>query len=298
MSLPNRRIPAQLAALVAVLWLAACSRFDLVNGDPAEFEGRIDRAIVFDPDHGLALDIYRPPGQGPRPTVIFWYGGSWQHGTRQDYQFVGVELARRGLNVVIPDYRKYPEVTYPAFVQDAAAAFAWVHRNIADHGGDPDRIVVSGHSAGAHSAAMLAADGRFLAAHGLSPTAIRGVVGLAGPYHFTPRSETLSRIFNGMENFPDMQAGNFVDGDEPPMVLLHGEADNTVNRINIRRLTEALDAAGICYRTRFYPDVGHIGIVGAFTWAYDSEPIVGDVADFVRGLADGTLCGTRTAARG
>ena len=283
------------AALMLGLGAAAsCSRFDLVNIAPEEFEGRIDSGIVFETKHDLALDIYRPAtdAAAPRPTVLFWHGGSWQDGSRTDYLFVGVELARRGFNVVIPDYRKFPEVTYPAFIEDAAAAFAWVHREIGRYGGDPARVIVSGHSAGAHSAVMLAADARFLARHGLSPTSIRGVIGLAGPYHFTPRSETLTRIFNGAENFPDMQAGNFVDGDEPPMVLLHGEADSTVNRMNIRRLSAALEKAGICHETRFYPGVGHIGMIGAFTWAYESEPILGDVEKSVRQLANGALCKT------
>ncbi len=283
------------AALVIVLGVAAsCSRFDLVNIDPDEFEGRINSGIVFDPEHDLSLDIYRPTSDAdaPRPTIVFFYGGSWQYGSRKDYLFVGVELARRGFNVVIPDYRKYPRVTYPAFVEDAAAAFAWVHREIRGYGGDPARIIVSGHSAGAHSAVMLATDGRFLGRHALSPTAIRGVIGLAGPYHFTPRSKTLIKIFNGAENFPDMQAGNFVDGDEPPMALLHGEEDSTVNRINIRRLSEALAQVGICHQKRLYPEVGHIGMIGAFTWAYQSEPIVSDVEKFARQLADGALCRT------
>jgi acetyl esterase/lipase len=283
------------AALVLGLGaFASCSRFDLVNIDPDEFEGKIDSGIVFDPEHDLTLDIYRLESDAgtPRPTVVFFHGGSWQYGSRKDYQFVGVELARRGFNVVIPDYRKYPAVRYPAFVEDAAAAFAWVHREIDGYGGDPTRIIVSGHSAGAHSAVMLATDGRFLARHALSPTTIRGVIGLAGPYHFTPRSKTLTKIFNGAENFPDMQASNFVDGDEPPMVLLHGEEDSTVNRINIRRLSAALEQTGICHQKRFYPEVGHIGMIGAFTWAYESEPIVSDVEGFVRQLADGAICKT------
>lgn len=286
------RAVRRLVLVCALAILAACSRFDLVNIDPVAFEGRIVSDIVFDPDHGLALDIYRPASDSgtPRPTIVFWHGGSWQHGSRKDYLFVGVELARRGFNVVIPDYRKFPEVMYPAFAEDAAAAFAWVHREIGSYGGDPAMIIVSGHSAGAHSAVMLATDERFLARYGLTPTTIRGVIGLAGPYHFTPRSRTLTRIFNGAENFPDMQAGNFVNGNEPPMVLLQGEDDGTVNRINIRRLSEALRQHGVCHQTRLYPGVGHIGIIGAFTWAYDSEPIVGDVETFARRLAAGALC--------
>ena len=276
-------------AMLGLLVAAACSRFDAANL-ATEFEGQVESGLVFNLETKQALDIYRPDGPGPHPVMVFWYGGSWQSGSRADYRFVGVEMAKRGFVTVLPDYRKYPAVTYPAFVEDAADAFAWVRRNISEYGGDPSRIIVSGHSAGAHSAVMLATDQRLLARRGLSPSAIRGVIGLAGPYHFTPESRRLVKAFNGPENFPAMQAGNFVDGDEPPMVLLHGSSDVIVNRINIDRLTAALDRTDGCYQTRFYPEVGHVGIVAAFTWAYPTEPIVPDIAAFARQLADGTLC--------
>lgn len=277
-------------ALVLMLGIAACSRFDLVNISPEDYEGRIEQGIVFDPETGLALDIYRPPDPAATvPTIIYWYGGSWQDGKREQYIFLAVELARQGFNVVVPDYRKYPEVTWPAYVEDAAAAFAWTHANIARFGGDPDRIIAMGHSAGAHSVAILAADARYLAAHGLSPRNMKGAMGLAGPYNFTPSSRTLTRVFDGPP-FDKMQVENFVDGDEPPMVLLHGADDSTVSLRNQRTLAEALEKAGVCHRTRVYPGYGHIGIVGAFTWAYDSEPVVPDVIRFARALDTGTLC--------
>ena len=277
--------------LVALVLVTACSRFDLVNLPTQDFDGQVDSGLVFDPDTGLALDVYQPPeGDAPHPVVIFLHGGGWDGGRRFDYRFMGVELSRLGFTTVVPDYRKYPDVTYPAFVKDAAAAFSWVHANIAEHGGDPDKIVVMGHSAGAHSAAMLAADQRFLATHDLQPQAIRGVIGLAGPYHFTPQSKKYVKVFNGPENFPDMQAGRFIDGNEPPMVLLHGDEDMVVNRVNLRRLADALAEKGVCHRVRLYEGVGHVGILGSFTWAYDRQPIVGDIADFASLLADGRLC--------
>ncbi len=278
------------AILGAGLALASCSRFDLVDLGVGAFDGEVDSGLVFDAGNGLALDIYRPACGGKHPVLVFWYGGSWQSGTREEYRFIGVEMARRGFTVVLPDYRKYPDVTHPAFVEDAAAAFAWVRSNIGEHGGDPDRILVSGHSAGAHIAGLLATDQRYLAAHGLTPGAIKGFIGMAGPYHFVPTSRTLVKVFNGPDNFAAMQAGNFVDGDEPPMVLMHGAVDAIVGRINIERLGAALDAHGGCYRTKFYPEIGHVGIVGAFTWAYDTDPIVSDFTEYARQLADGTLC--------
>lgn len=286
----QRLFPILAAVLIGAL-VASCSRFDLVNSDRPGFPGQITANVVFDQENGLALDVYRPSGDDVRPTIVFWYGGSWQSGTRQDYQFVGIELAKRGFNVVIPDYRKYPDVTYPNFVRDAAAAFAWTHNKIGRLGGDPRRIIVMGHSAGAHSAMMLATDARFLAHHGLTPAAIRGVIGLAGPYNFQPTSRTLTRVFNGASNFPAMQAANFVDGDEPPIVMMHGLDDSIVGRINIDRMVAALKPLGICYQTRLYPDVGHVGMIGAFTWAYPTVPVVPDIVEFAKKLDQGALCG-------
>ena len=270
---------------------ASCSRFDAANLGIGSFDGHVDQGLIFDVTTKQALDIYRPAQPGPHPVIVFWYGGSWQSGARADYRFVGVELARRGFTTVIPDYRKYPFARYPSFVQDAAAALAWVRSNIADHGGDSDRIVISGHSAGAHTAVMLASDQRYLAKHGLTPRFVKGVIGVSGPYHYTPESPTLVKVFSGPENFPAMQAGNFIDGDEPPMALMHGAEDLVVGRVNIERVGAALDRVGGCYRTRFYPDVGHVGMIGAFTWAYETEPIVSDFVENARLLLDGTLCG-------
>ena len=278
---------------VAILLAASagCSRFDIVNVGARGFDGEVDTGLIFDLETGLALDIYRPGGPAVvRPVVIFWHGGGWEGGRRFDYRFMGVELARLGFTVVIPDYRKYPEVTYPAFVEDAAATLAWTVANIAEHGGDPNRIVAMGHSAGAHTAVMLAADDRFLAARGLATSGLKGVIGLAGPYHFTPKSEKLVRLFNAPAGVHDMQAGNFVDGTEPAMVLLHGAEDAVVGRVNLDRLAAALLAKGVCHRTRIYPDKGHVGILGAFTWAYDPDPVVSDIAGHIRALAAGTLC--------
>lgn len=277
-------------ALLLFLTVAACSRFDLVNIEPEDYEGEIVQGVVFDPTTGLALDIYRPPEPAATvPTIMFLYGGGWDTGQREQYIFLGVELARQGFNVVIPDYRKYPDVVWPAYVEDAAAAFAWTHSNIARYGGDPDRIVVMGHSAGAHSVAMLAADAQFLAARGLTPGDMAGVIGMAGPYDFNPSSRKYRKVFAGPP-FDKMQVSNFVNGDEPPMALLHGDADSTVSIRNQRSLAAALEKAGVCNRTRTYPGIGHIGIVGAFTWAYDTEPVVPDVVRLARAIERGELC--------
>jgi len=144
---------------------------------------------------GQTLDIWAPAEapQGKLPVVIFWYGGGWAKGDRAAYAFAGRALAREGFLVVIPDYRKVPDVLFPAFLDDGAEAAAWVQGNIAQHGGDPARIAFMGHSAGAYQAVMLALDSKRLVAAGVDPANVRAAVGLSGPYDFHPFDSPRSR---------------------------------------------------------------------------------------------------------
>lgn len=259
--------------------LPQSAQFAIVNNGTSDYGGQISRDVVFDPDTGLALDIYGAVGaDGPAPVVLFLYGGGWTSGARADYAFVGATLAEAGYTVVIPDYRKYPDVRFPAFVEDAASAIAWAHHKIAAHGGDPARITVMGHSAGAHSAALVAADRRYLAAHDLDTSVVDGVIGLAGPYHFTPTSRRFRAIFGPPERYDQMQLGTFIRADQPPMLFLYGQQDFTVGRVNLDTIRPILDRDGACYRINLYPEEGHISIVAAFSWLYRTEsPVVRDV---------------------
>ncbi|MEM9814177.1 MAG: alpha/beta hydrolase [Pseudomonadota bacterium] len=277
---------------VPVLALVAVLAVPLIraNGSPAfavanlptlGFRGEVHRNVVFDAETGLALDLYVPVGPGPHPVVVFFYGGRWSSGRKEDYAFVATDLAAQGVLVAVPDYRTYPDVRFPTFVEDAAAATAHLVRTIGERGGDPAHITLAGHSAGAHIAALLVSDARYLAAHGLRPVDLAGFVGLAGPYHFVPRAEDLVEIFGPAERFPEMQAGGFVSGDEPPILMLYGLADETVGPVNIERMEEALAAVGGCWGVRRYPDVDHVGIIAAFSWTHRARMTVAeDVAAF------------------
>ncbi|MBS0322154.1 MAG: alpha/beta hydrolase [Proteobacteria bacterium] len=205
------------------------------------------------------LDVYRPRGGGPpRPTVVFLYGGSWQSGARELYAFVGEAFASRGHVTVIPDYRLWPDVGIPGMVGDAAAAVAWARRHAGALGGDASRIIVAGHSAGAHLAAMVALDARALAATD-APGAVAAMIGLAGPYDFLPVTDpTLQRLFGAD---PATQPIHYVRADAPPLWLAHGTADTTVAPGNSERLAARAQAAGGRATLRLYPGVGHVGLV-------------------------------------
>lgn len=275
---------AALSLLIALAALFSCSsaRLFVANLPSRWLEGRLARDIVFDPATGLTLDVYRPAEtDGAEPVVVFFHGGGWQSGDKNDYAFIGEALSDRGYVVAIPDYRKYPEVRFPAFVEDGAAAVAWVARSITTHGGDPEMLFLAGHSAGAHTATLLASDGRYLAEAGLSPSRIRGVAGLAGPYHFTPTAPEYVAIFGPPERFPRMQVSRFVETGAPPMLLMYGLADETVGPQNLARMTAALRTARVCHEVIRYPEVDHIDIISAFTWVYrDDQPMLDDMLGF------------------
>ena len=255
-----RNLARTLLALPAALLLGACNKlaFTIVN---LRVDQSAVQSAVFDSAHDLSLDIHRArSATGNAPVVVFLYGGDWRNGRRQDYRFVGQSLARAGLLVFMPDYRKVPQVTFPAFVEDAARSVAWARQHAAEYGGDPSRIFLVGHSAGAHIAAMLATDAQFLQAVGMRPRDLAGVVGLSGPYDFLPLTDPdLQEVFAPPERWAQSQPVNFVDGDEPPFLLFQGTADKTVQPNNSVSLAAKLRAAGEPVQLQMMEGTGHAG---------------------------------------
>lgn len=231
------------------------------------------------------LDVYQPHGAPiPAPVVIFFYGGRWQTGSKSDYRFVGEALASKGFVAVLPDYRLYPEVKFPVFVEDAALSVRWVHDHAASFGGDPQRIYLMGHSAGAHIAALLNLDEHYLRAVGMDPHGIRAMAGLAGPYDFLPFEDAdLRALFGPPQGWPSTQPINFVDGTEPPMLLLQGEADTTVKPRNATSLAAKIRQAGGSVKVVMYPNLNHWSILLALAAPFRGlAPVLGDVTAFFR----------------
>lgn len=227
------------------------------------------------------LDVYRPAQRGA-PVIVFIYGGSWQNGDKATYSFLGRSLAQRGYLTVIPNYRVFPEVRYPSFLEDAAKAVRWARDNAARLGGDANNVYLAGHSAGAYNAAMLAYDPRWLHAVGLSSKHIAGFIGLAGPYDFLPlRDKTLATIFGGA-NRRDTQPITYASRRVPPSLLLVGGLDTTVEPSNSSRLAETLRAAGNQVTLRRYAAVGHVTILGGFGTPLEVvAPVRGDIDAFI-----------------
>ena len=195
-----------LAILLSVVVLSGCtSAVFLAANVPAAF-GPFERTanLAYGPEPRQRLDVYVPeaPLKESRAVILFIHGGSWNSGSKDQYRFVGTSLAERGFVAVLPNYRLNPAVRFPDFVADAAAAVTWTLRNIASYGGDPRRVFVMGHSAGAHIALLLTLDRRYLVAAGASADDLRGVIGLSGPYDFKVDSALLRSVFGSA---PDIQ---------------------------------------------------------------------------------------------
>ncbi len=248
---------------------------------------RVLRDRVFGPDVRQRLDVYAPngtAGDAGLPVLVYFYGGSWASGEKNDYRFLGQALASRGFVVAIPNYRLTPGVVFPAFVDDGALALKWVMQNIASVGGDPRRIVLVGHSAGAYNAIMLALDPHYLIAAGVDAHAIRGFAGLAGPYDFYPFDVDATR--NAFGQAPDPQSTQptrFARADGPPLLLLWGDRDTTVGRRSITNMERAARAAGEEVEAKIYPGLDHVGIMLALSVPFRGNgPVLRDVTEFAQ----------------
>jgi acetyl esterase/lipase len=279
-----------LLAGLLVLSATGCSPLGAIDRLTAYDDGaaRVAEGLAYGPAARQRLDVYAPTGaaaqDGPRPVVVFVYGGSWASGDRTHYGFLGHALAARGFVTVVADYRLVPEVAYPAFVEDAAAAVRWARANAARFGGDGDRLAVAGHSAGAYNAVMLATDPRYTDPESPDHLPLEAAVGLAGPYDFLPLDVRVTRrAFASAQNLPATQPVNLVTSDGPPLLLAHGADDGTVRPANSRALAEAARARGREVTLTIYPDTGHAEILLAFTRLFRGEPpVLADVTAFLK----------------
>jgi acetyl esterase/lipase len=258
-----RRTPLSIV-LVAACLLAGCSPLSVLStlSTSSHFERFPD--IAYGELDRQALDVYRPVGSlAAAPVVVYFYGGAWRNGDKAEFRFVASSLSQAGFVVVIPDYRLYPEVGFPEFVEDGAAAVAWAVENARRFGGDAGKLYLMGHSAGAHIAALLAYDQRYLAAQGLGPGSVAGLIGLSGPYDFLPIDEGyLDKLFPE-DRRADSQPINFVSEDSPRTLLIHGGDDDIVEAGNSERLAGRLMAHGVSVTLRSYAGVGHGRVVVA-----------------------------------
>jgi len=271
--------------LAAAFWLTGCNGLQVLNATVSHRGYTRTADISYGADPRQKLDVYLPKKAAPSAkVVIFFYGGSWRTGSKKDYRFVAQALTSRGFITVLPDYRLYPAVTFPAFVEDGASAVRWVRDNISTYGGDTNHIYLMGHSAGAHIAALLTLDTRYLGTVGLDRSVIRATATLSGPYDFTPNPRdrpVFGMATNQTAIDPDIEPITFVDGKEPPMLLVQGLRDKTVAPENAVDLAARIREAGGEVEYITYPKRGHAAVVVALARPYRwLAPVLEDVTDY------------------
>ena len=229
-------------------------------------------------DHGQTLDVWAPEdaSETARPVLIFFHGGGWVKGDRDAYAFAGRAFAKRGYIVVIPDYRKVPDVRFPAFIEDGAQAVRWTREHIAEFGGDPARVALAGHSAGAHTAVTLALDPRWLEAEDVAPDTVKAAIGLSGPYDFYPFDK--KRSIDAMSQWPeprDTQPIEWARPDAPPMLLVTSSADTVVRPYNTENLAAKLRDMGAPVEAENYAGLSHEDVVMALSKPFrDKAPVL------------------------
>lgn len=279
---PSARRRCLLALLLGVT-LTGCSPVQLINGLSPSSHYQLTADLAYGRADRQILDVYSPrSAHGPSPLVVFFYGGGWQNGNKEDYEFVASSLTQAGYVVIIPDYRLFPDVVFPAFVEDGAAAVAWALQNAVQYGADPDRVFLMGHSAGAHISALLTTDQRYLAEHAIMAGQLKGFIGLSGPYDFLPiKSGYLLDVFPEA-NREASQPVNFVTAGAPPTLLIHGTDDDLVDSTNSENFAKRLSEHGVDVDLQLYEGVGHAEVVAALAPPLDfTSETLADIREFL-----------------
>jgi acetyl esterase/lipase len=256
----------------------------------AEYE-HLARDIAFHPEMEPRLDVYSPSSGDGHPVLIFVHGGGWRNYDKELFAPVAMKLLPEDLVVVIPDYTLHPHAGYEQMAHEVAAAVSWTLEHIAQYGGDPHRVVLAGHSAGAHLSALALLDGRFLPAYGHSPMELCGWIGMSGVYDVQAEydfwldqgvtAEVMETVMGGRENFRSASPIRYVQPTLPSLLLIHGDQDETVPVGITVDFHEALRAAGAPSALKTYANAGHADYLFAALDAERAE-LITDLLDFVR----------------
>ncbi len=275
--------------ILAALTVSACTRIKVVGANfPSLFS---DQVGVYDVKYGKEewqkLDVYKPFNDNAKnPVIVFFYGGRWQYGSKNDYRFAADAFTERGYVVVVADYVKYPQGKFPMFIEDGAKAVAWVRENIWRYNGDSKNINIVGHSAGAYIGAMLATDEKYLKKEGGNYKWINSFIGLAGPYElrFTEEyKEEFDPIFDNPKDYGAICVPTYVSKNTPPMLLLRGDKDDRVDSHHAEVLVSAVNGSGGRVSTKTYENIDHVGIVAALSQIRrDRAPVAKDIDDFIK----------------
>ncbi len=241
------------------------------------------------------LDVYQPSAAGPHPVMIWVHGGGWNSGDKELYAPVAQKTLSENIVIVIPSYTLHPQANAFQQAQEIARAFVWTRENISNFGGDTKRIVLGGQSAGAHLSGLVALDPEYLAALNHSTREICGWYGIAGPYSIPEQFEyqrtvkhddakLLIEHFDGQENFARGSPSNYVRSDLPPILLIHGDQDETVPLSMSENFQNKLRAQNAQSELKMYRGAGHAGLL--FDALAQQKPtLLQDLASFAKSCA-------------
>jgi len=277
------------AVVTIALALSACAPVSILNGITPSSSYDKEKSVAYGSDSHELLDVYRSKKpKSDTPVLVFIHGGSWDSGKKDIYKFLADGFTRSGYDIVIPNYRLYPEAKFPNFLTDNAKAVAFAKQTF------PGRnVVLIGHSAGAYNVLMLGLKDEFLKAAGVDRcTAISGVVGLAAPTGVVPLESP--RL---IEIFPDRFTGedavlNNVSSPSPAIFLGHGDKDTTVYPQNSTQLAEKITARGGEAKVEVYPGQNHTDVVKVISRHFDDDATLkADIEAFIDGLpTTGNFC--------
>ncbi|MDE1151639.1 MAG: alpha/beta hydrolase [Micavibrio sp.] len=277
------RIAALLAFVLLSLPLGGCSRETLLNGLVPANGYTVHKNLAYGTDPRQKLDVYTPDAPNPNGcTVLFIYGGRWEDGDKELYKFVGQALTTKGCVTAVADYRVYPKAKYPAFVEDSARAFVWLHTHAREYGGNPNSLFIAGHSAGAYNAVMVAVHPRYLKEAGGQRRWIRGVIGISGPYDFLPFTDADIKDMFSPEKDGLTQPIHYAAQGLPPMLLVHGMNDTDVYPKNTVNFAKALRKTGNTPEVVLYKDATHKIIILSLLNGFRARiPLLEDMSRFI-----------------
>ena len=244
---------------------------------------RLERNIAYGPKPRQKLDLYVPAENAETaPLIVFFYGSDWRTGSKKLYRFLGQPLASRGYLVAIPDYPKHPPAVFPEFIEDGALAVAYLWQTMPLPDGAPRRLILMGHSAGAHTAALLTTDRHYLSRAGLPEGAIDRLIAIAGPYDFVIDQPKYQPIFPEATR-PATQPIAFVDGKEPPILLMVGIPDVKLDPGNTTRFAQRIKEKGGDVVVKTYPGVSHPDMIVSLAEALPgkNKAIRDDILEFL-----------------
>ncbi|EGN75454.1 esterase/lipase [Idiomarina sp. A28L] len=249
--------------LLLVALLSACQPLTVLNSVVPAGAYSLESDIDYGSDARQSMDLYLPAdGHYNEHVLVFVYGGAWDQGSKEQFEFVGQAFARLGYITLIPNYRLYPDAEFPAFVSDVAMAIGEMRNHLPKSCNLGSSIILAGHSAGAHTAALLAADNQYLNQNNAGDIEIAALLALSGPYDLPLDHERVREKFGQVEG-NEANPIALATANMPPTLLIHGEADTVAEPAHAEKFQARLEELGVPVTMHLYSSTRHASVVAS-----------------------------------